>query len=56
MSKKLILGLDLGVSSIGWALVDENLKNPEENEIIKIGVRVTPVTDGEKKILKKESQ
>lgn len=53
MSKKLILGLDLGVSSIGWALVGENLKNPEENEIIKIGVRVTPVTDGEKKNFEK---
>lgn len=39
-----ILGLDLGVSSIGWALVNENQKNPEENKIIKLGVRVNPLT------------
>lgn len=41
---KTILGLDLGVSSIGWALVQENLKNPDENKIIKLGVRVNPLT------------
>lgn len=39
-----ILGLDLGVASIGWAVVQENLKNPEENKIIKLGVRVNPLT------------
>ncbi|WP_370897919.1 type II CRISPR RNA-guided endonuclease Cas9 [Chryseobacterium gossypii] len=39
-----ILGLDLGVSSIGWALVQEDSKNPENNEIIKLGVRVNPLT------------
>lgn len=41
---KTILGLDLGVSSIGWALVEENKNNPEENKIIKLGVRVNPLT------------
>jgi CRISPR-associated endonuclease Csn1 len=41
---KNILGLDLGVSSIGWALVQENSKNPENNKIVKLGVRVNPLT------------
>ncbi len=41
---KTILGLDLGVSSIGWALVIENARNPEDNKIIKLGVRVNPLT------------
>ena len=39
-----ILGLDLGVSSIGWALVQEDSKNPENNKIVKLGVRVNPLT------------
>lgn len=43
MSKK-ILGLDLGVSSIGWAYVQEDDKNSENNKIIKLGVRVNPLT------------
>lgn len=38
---KNILGLDLGVSSIGWAVVQEDSKNPENNKIIKLGVRIT---------------
>lgn len=43
MSKN-ILGLDLGVSSIGWAYVQEDSKSPEHNKIIKLGVRVNPLT------------
>ena len=44
---KKILGLDLGVSSIGWALVNE-AENPEESSsIIKLGVRVNPLTTDE---------
>ncbi|WP_045502672.1 type II CRISPR RNA-guided endonuclease Cas9 [Chryseobacterium sp. StRB126] len=39
-----ILGLDLGVSSIGWAYVQEDSKNSENNRIIKLGVRVNPLT------------
>lgn len=39
-----ILGLDLGVSSIGWAYVEEDSKNSENNKIIKLGVRVNPLT------------
>ena len=45
---KKILGLDLGTTSIGWALVNE-AENPEEkSSIIKIGVRVNPLTVDEK--------
>lgn len=43
---KKILGLDLGTTSIGWALVNE-AENENENEkssIIKLGVRVNPLT------------
>lgn len=45
---KKILGLDLGVTSIGWAVVNE-AENPEEkSSIIKLGVRVNPLTVDEK--------
>lgn len=44
---KKILGLDLGTTSIGWALVEES-KNKEESRIIKLGVRVNPLTVDEK--------
>ena len=37
---KKILGLDLGTSSIGWALVDEAENNQEKSAITKLGVRV----------------
>ena len=37
---KKILGLDLGTSSIGWALVNEAENNQEKSSIIKLGVRV----------------
>lgn len=40
---KKILGLDLGVSSIGWALVDE-----EENKIFGMGSRIIPLTTDDK--------
>ena len=41
---KKILGLDLGVSSIGWALVNEAENTDEKSSIIKLGVRVNPLT------------
>ncbi len=41
---KKILGLDLGTSSIGWALVNEAENEGEKSEIIKLGVRVNPLT------------
>ena len=42
---KTILGLDLGSTSIGWALVTE--KENQQSEIIKTGVRVIPLTTDE---------
>lgn len=41
---KKILGLDLGTTSIGWALVNEKENESEESSIIKLGVRVVPLT------------
>lgn len=41
---KRILGLDLGANSIGWALVNEAENNEETSSIIKLGVRVNPLT------------
>lgn len=41
---KTVLGLDLGTNSIGWALVKEAEKESEQSEIIKLGVRVNPLT------------
>ncbi len=44
---KKILGLDLGTTSIGWALVNEAEKENEKSEIIEIGVRIVPLTTDE---------
>ncbi|MCB9033337.1 MAG: type II CRISPR RNA-guided endonuclease Cas9 [Chitinophagales bacterium] len=41
---KTILGLDLGTNSIGWALVKEAENANETSSIIKLGVRVIPLT------------
>jgi CRISPR-associated endonuclease Csn1 len=41
---KKILGLDLGTNSIGWALVNEAEIENEKSSIIKVGVRVNPLT------------
>ena len=41
---KKILGLDLGTTSIGWALVNEAENENENSAIIKLGVRVNPLT------------
>lgn len=41
---KKILGLDLGTTSIGWALVKEAETQQESSSIIKTGVRVNPLT------------
>lgn len=41
---KKILGLDLGTNSIGWALVNEKENDNEKSEIIRLGVRVNPLT------------
>ncbi|NLH51735.1 MAG: type II CRISPR RNA-guided endonuclease Cas9 [Bacteroidales bacterium] len=42
MEKK-ILGIDLGVASIGWALVKLDTENQANNEILKMGVRIVPI-------------
>lgn len=42
---KKILGLDLGTTSIGWALVHES--DHEESEILKVGVRIIPLSTDE---------
>lgn len=41
---KRILGLDLGTTSIGWALVNEAESSNEQSSIIKLGVRVNPLS------------
>ncbi|MBO7580810.1 MAG: type II CRISPR RNA-guided endonuclease Cas9 [Bacteroidaceae bacterium] len=41
---KKILGLDLGTTSIGWAVVNEATNNEEKSSIVKLGVRVNPLT------------
>ncbi len=46
MPSKIILGLDLGTTSIGFAHVIE-AATPEQSEIIQIGVRVNPLTTDE---------
>lgn len=46
---KTILGLDLGTNSIGWALVKEAENIEENSEIIKLGVRVNPLTVDEQR-------
>lgn len=45
---KRILGLDLGTTSIGWALVNEKENENESSSIIRLGVRVNPLTVDEK--------
>lgn len=41
-----ILGLDLGVGSIGWALIE---KEDTGNRIVDMGVRVVPLTSDDEK-------
>ena len=45
---KKILGLDLGTSSIGWAVVNQAENDNEKSNIVKLGVRVNPLTVDEK--------
>jgi len=46
---KKILGLDLGTNSIGWAIVNEAENENEKSAIIKLGVRVNPLTVDEQR-------
>lgn len=45
---KRVLGLDLGTTSIGWALVDQATDPSEQSSIVKVGVRVNPLSTEEK--------
>jgi CRISPR-associated endonuclease Csn1 len=50
---KTILGLDLGTSSIGWALVKEADAPNEKSSILRLGVRVNPLSTDEVKNFEK---
>ncbi|MCQ2300740.1 MAG: type II CRISPR RNA-guided endonuclease Cas9 [Bacteroidales bacterium] len=50
---KKILGLDLGTTSIGWALVNEKEAADEVSSITKVGVRVVPLTVDEQQNFEK---
>jgi len=50
---KKILGLDLGTTSIGWALVNEAENGNEKSSIIKLGVRINPLTVDEQQNFEK---
>lgn len=39
-----ILGLDLGTTSIGWAVVNEAENSDEKSSIVRLGVRVIPLS------------
>ncbi len=43
-----VLGLDLGTTSIGWALVNQAESPEEKSSIIRAGVRVNPLSSDEK--------
>ena len=45
---KKVLGLDLGTTSIGWALVNQAENKNERSSIIRAGVRVNPLSSDEK--------
>lgn len=45
---KKVLGLDLGTTSIGWAMVNQAECPQEKSSIIRAGVRVNPLTVDEK--------
>ena len=43
-----ILGLDLGTNSIGWAVVNEAENSEEKSSIVRLGVRVNPLSVDER--------
>ncbi len=45
---KKIIGLDLGVASIGWAFIKEAENENEINELVDIGVRIIPLSTDSK--------
>lgn len=43
-----ILGLDIGISSVGWAVIEYNKENSLNNKIIKTGVRIFTIAENPK--------
>ncbi|RYA24295.1 type II CRISPR RNA-guided endonuclease Cas9 [Malaciobacter halophilus] len=43
-----ILGLDIGISSLGWAIIDYDKNNSLNNKIIKSGVRIFTIAENPK--------
>jgi len=50
---KKVLGLDLGTTSIGWAVVNQAEQKDEKSSIIRAGVRVNPIASDEKDAFEK---
>ena len=50
---KKIFGLDLGTNSIGWALINEAESKEEKSSILRLGVRVNPLTVDEQQNFEK---
>lgn len=50
---KKVLGLDIGTTSIGWAYVNEAESSQEKSSIVKLGVRIIPLTTDEETDFKK---
>jgi CRISPR-associated endonuclease Csn1 len=50
---KKILGLDLGTNSIGWAVVQEAETETEASSIVKVGVRIIPLSNDETQYFEK---
>ena len=50
---KRILGLDLGTTSIGWAVVNEAENSKEASSIVRLGVRVNPLSADEQSSFEK---
>ena len=44
---QIIFGLDLGVASIGWAIVAQNPIKKEKNQVLDCGVRIMPLNSDE---------
>lgn len=42
-----IFGFDLGIASIGWAVIAEDPKKEEQNEVLDCGVRIMPLDTDE---------
>lgn len=43
-----ILGLDIGISSLGWAIINYDKENQNNNKIIKSGVRIFTIAENPK--------